>query len=55
MDKYKDRYASPKHDERLYKTYIITSGNQTEPETNMILPDIENVIQAKDWVDQNHL
>lgn len=51
----KNKYTAPSQDERLYKTYIITTGVHKEPETNMTLPDLENVIQAKDWVDQNHL
>ncbi len=55
MDDLKSKNATPKYDERLYKTYILTEGTNQEPVTNVVLPDLENVIQAKDWVDQNHL
>ncbi len=55
MDFKHDRRVTQKHDERLYKTYILTEGTEKEPVSNVVLPDLENVIQAKDWVDQNHL
>ncbi|MDD4688335.1 MAG: DUF3787 domain-containing protein [Eubacteriales bacterium] len=55
MDKNKSKYATPENDDKLYKTYIITTGYHNDPETNLTIPEYENVVQAKDWVDQNHL
>lgn len=37
----------------LYKTQAISQPDKRQKKTGVALPDLENVEQAKDWVDSN--
>lgn len=53
MDKNKHSTVKDNEVTSVYKTQAISQPDKRQKETGVALPDLENVEQAKDWVDFN--
>ena len=38
-----------------YRTYPVTAADLPETPGNLPVPDLEHTLEAKKWVDENHL